>query len=298
MRQRGYTVPRGALYALRVANAAPWLQLPLTAPVVLGAARTHRSKIRKQAPLAPYALAVVTLLLTQNRSMPFGLRAVASGIALMSLAAFRRGDAQWVAEIDRNDSVVLRFPIWRGLFLSPSIGLLPYGGGGRLNYPRWNEPTLKARALYSAGGAKPRLISPHCNGDWPMDSSRPTKYATSLAFLRRPSKMCGFAVEFTPRCPREILPTRTAQIGWRKDDRTALWRRAPNSAIPTWYDRTVGKAEPRFRNEIIKKVNDGRKPSADSELPNKKPAQQGEGALSSAGPNPVVTSSSSSGEGV
>ena len=56
MRQRGYTIHRSALYAFRVVNDALGLQLPLTAQAVLGAARTIRSKIRKQAPLRPYTL--------------------------------------------------------------------------------------------------------------------------------------------------------------------------------------------------------------------------------------------------
>ena len=44
MHERGYTVPRGPLYALRVVNEAIGLQLPLTDPAVLGDARIHRSK--------------------------------------------------------------------------------------------------------------------------------------------------------------------------------------------------------------------------------------------------------------
>ena len=106
MRARGHTVPRGALYALRVMNEAIWLQLPLTTPVVLGAARAHRSKIRNQAPLMPYTLVGEILLLTQNSSMPFGLRAFASGISLMIIATFRWADAQWITEINKNDAVV------------------------------------------------------------------------------------------------------------------------------------------------------------------------------------------------
>ena len=106
MHQRGYTVPRSALYALRVVNEALGIQLPITAPAVLGAARTLRSKIRKQAPLMPHTLVERILLTTQNETLPFGLRAYASGIALMILATFRWADAQWITEINKNDSVV------------------------------------------------------------------------------------------------------------------------------------------------------------------------------------------------
>ena len=53
MRERCYTSPRGALYALRVVNEAIGLELPVTASAVLGAARTRRSKIRKKAHQMP-----------------------------------------------------------------------------------------------------------------------------------------------------------------------------------------------------------------------------------------------------
>ena len=106
MRERGYTAPRGALYALRVVNEAIGLQLPLTTLAVLGAARTHRSKIRKQAPLMPHTLVGEILLLTPNSSMPPGLRAPASGISLMALATFRWAEAQRITEINRIDSAV------------------------------------------------------------------------------------------------------------------------------------------------------------------------------------------------
>ena len=106
MRRRGYTVPRSALYALRVVNEALGLQLPITASAVIAAARTVRSKIRKQAPLTPHTLVGMILILTQNATMPFGLRAFASGVALMILASFRWEDDQRITEIDKNESVV------------------------------------------------------------------------------------------------------------------------------------------------------------------------------------------------
>ena len=54
IRQRGYTAPRGALYALRVASKALRQKLPLPDPSVLGAARAHRSEIRKIPHSMPY----------------------------------------------------------------------------------------------------------------------------------------------------------------------------------------------------------------------------------------------------
>ena len=105
MRQRGYAVPRIALYSLRVMNEALWRQLPVTAPAVLGASRTLQSRIRKQAPLTPHTSVVEILLLAQSGTMPFGLRAFASRIAIVILATFRWADAQWIAEIQKNDSV-------------------------------------------------------------------------------------------------------------------------------------------------------------------------------------------------
>ena len=105
--ERGYTVPRSALYALRVANEALGMKLPLTAPAVLGVARTHRSKIRTQAPLMPYALVEKILLIAPNSSMPIGLQAFASGISLMTIATFRRADAHRITEINKNGSAVL-----------------------------------------------------------------------------------------------------------------------------------------------------------------------------------------------
>ena len=135
MRARGCAVPRGALYALRVVNEAIGLQLPLTAPAVLRLARTHRSKIRKQAPLAPHALVGQILLLTQNSSMPFGLMAFASGIPLMILATFRRADAQWITEINRDDSVVCG--ICRRTKSNPEPVYLDSPLDGVLNSHKW-----------------------------------------------------------------------------------------------------------------------------------------------------------------
>ena len=106
MHQRGYTAPRIALYALRVVKEAIGMQLPLTASAVLGAARTVRSKIRKHAPLTPHTLVEMVLILTQTATMPFGLRAFASGIALTTIAPFRWAGAQRITEINQNDSVI------------------------------------------------------------------------------------------------------------------------------------------------------------------------------------------------
>ena len=88
-RERGYASPRGALYAIRVVYEALGLELPATAPVVVGAARTHRSKIRKQTPSTPSALAGGIFLFTRNTTISFGLRAFASGIPLATIATFR-----------------------------------------------------------------------------------------------------------------------------------------------------------------------------------------------------------------
>ena len=104
MHARGRPVPRSALYASRVVNEAVATQLPLTAPAVLGVARTRRSKIRMQAPLTPHTLVGGIILLTQNSRMPFGLRTFASRISTMIIATFRRAEAQWVAEINKNDA--------------------------------------------------------------------------------------------------------------------------------------------------------------------------------------------------
>ena len=103
MHQRGYTAPRGALYALRVVNEALGRQLPLTAPAVLGVSKTVRSRIRKQAPLTPYTLAGGIMLLTQNATMPFGLQAFASGIAFVTLSTFRWDGVQWIAEANKTN---------------------------------------------------------------------------------------------------------------------------------------------------------------------------------------------------
>ena len=229
MRVRGYTVPRGALYALRVANEALRMQLPLTAPAALGAARARRSKIRKQAPLTPHTLVGMILLLTQNSNMPFSLLAVASGISLMVLATFRRADAHRVAEINRIDSVVPGIPQRIKSNYGPFYWAAPLEG--ILNPPKRIEPVLIVRAKYAASGAKPRFIFTHCNDDWALDSSRPMKYAATLACFRRIATLCGIGDKFTLRSPRAVLPTCDAHLGWRKEDRTALGRRDPKSEM-------------------------------------------------------------------
>ena len=91
--------------------------------------------------------------------------------------------------------------------------------------------------------------------------------------------------------PRAALPTWDAQLGWRKEDRAALGRRAPNSGMPNWYGRAVCNAEIRLRNEILAKYQEGWKPSSDFELPMKKPTQQQEDDLSSIDSTSAVTSS-------
>ena len=75
----------------------------ITAPAVLGAARTRRPQIRKQAPSMPHTLVKKILPLAQNATVTLGLRAFAAGIASMILAKFRWADAQWITDIDKND---------------------------------------------------------------------------------------------------------------------------------------------------------------------------------------------------
>ena len=138
---------------------------------------------------------------------------------------------------------------------------------GLLNSPKWIEPTLVARAKYAARGEKPRFIFYHCDEQWGLDSSRPMKYSTALARLRRLAKICGFGGIYTLRSPSAVLPTWAAQLGWHKEDRTALGRWAPNSEMPNWYDRAVCNTELRLRNTILSKYNEGWKPSGAFELP-------------------------------
>ena len=160
-----------------------------------------------------------------------------------------------------------------------------------LNYPKWTDPTLKARAKYAASGSKPRFIFFRRDDDWSMDSPRPMQYATALACFRRLDKLCGFGEKFTLRSPRDVLPTWGAQLGWRKEDRTALGRRAPISEMPNRFDRAVCNTELRLRNEIIQRENEGWKPSASFDLPKKKPAQASEDDLSSVDSASAVNSS-------
>ena len=106
LRARGFTAPRNGLCALRVIDEALGVQLPIRSPAVLAASRTARSQIRKQAPLMPYTLVIKILRAAEDNSTPPGLRAFASGISLMIMATFRWADAQWINEINQNDTVV------------------------------------------------------------------------------------------------------------------------------------------------------------------------------------------------
>ena len=82
------------------------LQLPGRPPAVLAAARTVRSKVRKQAPPMPYTLVMKILLTAEDCPRAPGIRAFASGISLMIMATFRWADVQWISEINQNDTVV------------------------------------------------------------------------------------------------------------------------------------------------------------------------------------------------
>ena len=163
--------------------------------------------------------------------------------------------------------------------------------GGLLNSPLWVEPILKARAKMPLAASNIGLFPPHCNGEWALGSSRPMKYAAALACLRRTTRMCGFDEKFTLRSPRAVLPTWAAQLGWRKEDRAALGRWAPNSEMPNWYDRDVCNAELRLRNEILTKYHNGRTPPAAFELPKTKPTQESNDDLSPIDSTSAVTSS-------
>ena len=117
------------------------------------------------------------------------------------------------------------------------------------------------------------------------------KYATALVCLRRMAALFGVDDKFTLRIPREVVPTWDAQLGWRKEDRTALGRWAPNSEMPNWYGHGVCNTEPRLRNEILTKYLEGWKPSASFDLPKKKQTQQQEGDFSPIDSTSAVTSS-------
>ena len=119
------------------------------------------------------------------------------------------------------------------------------------------------------------------------------KYASALACLRRLAKICGFEGIYTLHSPRAVLPTWAAQLGWHKEDRTALGRWAPNSEMPNWYDRAVCNTELRLRNTILSKYNEGWKPSGAFELPMNKStnAKQNNDDSSSIDSTSVVTSS-------
>ena len=121
------------------------------------------------------------------------------------------------------------------------------------------------------------------------------KYATALACLRRIAKLCGFGEKFTILSPRGVLPTWAAHLGWRKEDRTALGRLAPNTEMPTRYGRAVCNSELRLRIEITHNVQQGWKPPGSFELPKKRPPRQGEDALSSVDSTSVVASSEEEG---
>ena len=158
--------------------------------------------------------------------MPF-----APGIALAILATFRWADAQWVTEINKNDSVVYgicqRTKSNSGPFYRPPPPL-----DGLLNSSKWAEPTMIARAKYADSGNKPRFIFFHCNDEWTLDSPRPMKYATALACFRRLFKLWGFDEKFALHIPRAVLPTWSAQIGWRKEDLSSIGRMGPSSEMP------------------------------------------------------------------
>ena len=117
----------------------------------------------------------------------------------------------------------------QNLIMNHFIGIPPRA---ILHSPKWIGPTLLHRAKYAANGPKSRFVFFHCDEDWSLDSSGPMKYATALACLRRMAKLRGFDDKFTLRIPRAALPTWASQLGWRKDGRTALGRRALSQKCP------------------------------------------------------------------
>ena len=176
----------------------------------------------------------------------------------MTIATFRWADAQRVAEINRDDSVVFDICQRTKSNYGPFYWVAPLEGAP--NSPKWGEPRLIARAEFAASGAKPRYIFFHCNEEWALDSPHPMKYSAALACFRMISKFCGFGEKFTLISPMTFFPTCDSQLGWRKEDRTAVGRWGSDSAMPNRYDRAARNAQLRLRNEIIEKISKGGDP--------------------------------------
>ena len=268
---RGFTVPRNGLYALRVIDEALGLQLPIRSPAVLAAARTTRSKIRKQAPLMPYTFVIKIIQTAEDSSISPGLRAFASGIVLMIMATFRWADVQWINEINQNETVVFGVCQKTKSNSEPFYWAAPLEGLN--NSTGWLAPVIEARARFVevTGNKYPRHIFFHTDAQWNIQTSKPMKYATAFACLQRLAKYCGFAdVKYTLHSPRAVMPTWANQLGWSKEDRTALGRWAPNSEMPNWYDRAVCNTELRLRYTIIQNCRSGWTPLQAFALPKPK----------------------------
>ena len=63
---------------------------------------------------------------------------------------------------------------------------------------------------------------------------------------------------------RNALNARASQLGWPSADRAVIGRWAPKSLMPIAYDRSKCVAGIRLRNDVAKRIRDGRAPSATS----------------------------------
>ena len=133
------------------------------------------------------------------------------------------------------------------------------------------------------------LLPPHKDANLEADRSRPTKYATATTRLNQLADLCGFK---EVHIPRAVFPTGASQLGWNKEGRAALGRRAPNSEMPNWYDRASRNAELRPRNDILQKCRDGRGPFSAFTLPRNYPNEPGNGEDSSSADSTSTLSSS------
>ena len=89
-----------------------------------------------------------------------------------------------------------------------------------------------------------------------------------LKSIRTISEEIGFSgVKLTTHSARNFFPTCSAQLGWAEENRRTVGRRAPVSVMPGLYDRAFCVTEMGLRNDILRKVQNGRGPTQSFDVP-------------------------------
>ena len=272
LHERGATVPRSGLYALRVFKDALEIEVNITAASVLASIKTPSARRVKRAPMVPteLLLAMEKLASETKSRQPFGKRVFASAFVFQCYASARYADTVQLLRLkESDDSFYGEYGTLKNTDRKTNEirnWAIPKSG---VNSTAWLEPYLRFREAYRKSyKAYPTFVYPEVKGTAWSYYSVVAPYHLVAARLRMLFRELGFPeCKCTPNSPRNYMNSVANQLHWPREDREVLGRWAAGSKMPVVYDRTACATEIRLRNGVLAQIRAGWRPAGAFQIP-------------------------------